>query len=136
RPWRARRLRGRWTRDCRGCGRGGGGRRGGTWGENIEATACRRLLDGPNHQSAGHLRHEVRRLGRHHVPRVCDGEHVPHFGRIEEDRGGRPTVPDRIEGRTRIGRVGERRRRRPGPEAALHDERLDAGDVQGADRGG
>src|SRR5437870_11239721 len=93
------------------------------------------LLDGPHYQPARHLRDEVRRLRRHDVARIRYREYVPYFGGIEEDRGVGPTVADRVERRARIGRVGERRRRRARPEDALHHERLDPGHVQCADRG-
>src|SRR5207245_11532427 len=132
-PWRARTPRGRWTRGCRGCGRGAEGM---TWGENIEATAPGRRLDRPHHQTTRYLGYEVRRLGRHDVARVGHGEHVPNLRRIEENRGGGATVPDRIEGGARVWRVGERGRRRAGPEAAPHHEHLDPGHVQRTDRGG
>src|SRR5216683_5627604 len=92
-------------------------------------------LDGPHYQPAWHLRDEVRRLGRHDVARIRYREYFPYFRGIEQDRGGGPTVADRVERRARIGRVGERRRRRARSEDALHHERLDPGHIQCADRG-
>src|SRR3989441_2502839 len=41
---------------------------------------------GSQHQPARHLRHKVRRLGRHDVSRVRHREHLLHFGGIEQHR--------------------------------------------------
>src|SRR4029077_15669224 len=89
-----------------------------------------RVSDLPHYQSTRHLRHEVRRLGRHDISRIGHRKYLLDLRRVEEDRRCRPAAPHGLEGGVGIRRVGERRRGGAGTEDMLHDQRLDARHVQ------